>query len=371
MTVPTESNINLLEYERAGLERLFAGYGERSYRAAQVMKWMYQKGVDNFDEMTNLSKDLRATLKERANIQLPTIVSDQLSIDGSRKWLLQLADGNCIETVFIPEEGRGTLCLSSQVGCSLNCRFCSTSWQGFNRNLTTGEIVGQLKIVNQKLREEFGSARVISNVVMMGMGEPLLNFDNVVRAMRVMLDDYAYGLSKRRITLSTAGMIPAMDRLRKECNVSLAVSLHAPTDELRTQLVPLNRKYPIKELLAACRRYVAGDARRRVTFEYLMLKDVNDTNRHAHELIKLVRDLPAKVNLIPFNPFPQAGFQRSEPERIDAFWGILMDAGITTITRKTRGEDIDAACGQLAGKFHDRTRRSLMNPAEFAVRAVG
>jgi len=371
MTVHIESSINLLEYERTGLERLFAGHGEQSYRAAQVMKWIYQKGVNNFDEMTNLSKDLRATLKERAIIKLPIIASDQLSIDGSRKWLLQLADGNCIETVFIPEEGRGTLCISSQVGCSLNCRFCSTSWQGFNRNLTSGEIVGQLVLVNQILRESFGSARVISNVVMMGMGEPLLNLDNVVRAMRVMLDDYAYGLSKRRITLSTAGVIPAMDKLRKECDVSLAVSLHAPTDELRTRLVPLNRKYPISELLAACRRYVAGDTRRRVTFEYLMLKGVNDTNEHARQLIKLVRDMPAKVNLIPFNPFPKAGFQRSDPERIDAFWGMLMDAGITTITRKTRGEDIHAACGQLAGKFHDRTRRSKMNPAEFSVRAVG
>ncbi len=371
MTVHTESNINLLEFERAGLERLFAGHGERSYRAAQVMKWIYQRGVDNFDEMTNLSKDLRAILKERTNIKLPIIVSDRLSNDGSRKWLLQLADGNCIETVFIPEEGRGTLCISSQVGCSLNCRFCSTGWQGFNRNLTSGEIVGQLVLINQILKESSGSARVISNVVMMGMGEPLLNFDNVVRAMRVMLDDCAYGLSKRRITLSTAGMVPAMDRLRKECDVSLAVSLHAPTDQLRTQLVPLNRKYPISELLAACRRYVAGDTRRRVTFEYLMLKDVNDTNAHARQLIKLVRDLPAKVNLIPFNPFPKAGFQRSEPERINTFWGMLMDAGIITITRKTRGEDIHAACGQLAGKFHDRTRRSQMDPAEFSVRAVG
>ena len=369
--VKTETTVNLLNYERAEMERLFANSGEHSYRAAQIMKWIYQGRVTDFDAMTNLSKQLRDQLKGSATIDLPSIASDRQSIDGSRKWLLQLADGNCIETVFIPEDARGTLCISSQVGCSLNCRFCSTGWSGYNRNLTSAEILGQIVVANQLLNVAPGADRVISNVVLMGMGEPLLNFDNVVRAMRVMRDDYAYGLSKRRITLSTAGVVPALERLRTECDVSLAVSLHAPNDELRTQLVPLNRKYPIKELLAACRRYVADDGRRRVTFEYVMLEDVNDSDVHAHQLINLLRDFPAKINLIPFNPFPESVFRRSSQARIESFWKMLMEAGITTITRKTRGDDIDAACGQLAGRFHDRTRRSRLDPADYAVRAVG
>jgi len=369
--VDIEASVNLLNLERAELEQLFAGYGERSFRASQVMKWIYQLGVHDFDAMTNLNKALRVKLRDKTTLQLPKVVKDQQSDDGSRKWLLQLADENCIEAVFIPEEGRGTLCVSSQVGCSLNCRFCSTGWQGFNRNLTSAEIISQIIIANQSLIDDSGEARPISNVVMMGMGEPLLNFENVVRAMRIMRDDFAFGLSKRRITLSTAGMIPAMDRLRTECDVSLAVSLHASNDELRNQLVPLNRKYPIKELLAACRRYVAGETRRRVTFEYVMLKDINDYDEHARQLVLLLRDLPAKVNLIPFNPFPGSDFQRSSSARINAFWKILMDAGITTITRKTRGDDIDAACGQLAGDFIDRTRRSKMDPAVYSARAFG
>jgi len=352
------SRTNLLDLDRPGLEHLFTGHGEKAFRATQVMKWLYGQGVADFAAMTNISKVLRMNLAEWATVGLPETAADNLSADGSRKWLFRLADGNCIETVFIPEVERGTLCVSSQVGCMLNCSFCSTAQQGFNRNLSTGEIVAQVWMAAHLLGQRPDTERVISNVVMMGMGEPLLNYDNVVRAMRIMLDDFGYGLSKRRITLSTAGMVPAIRQLRDDCDVSLAVSLHAPDDALRDELVPLNRKYPIRELLEACREYV-GEGRRRVTFEYVLLAGVNDTDRHAHELVRCLEGVPAKVNLIPFNPFPQTRYRRSSNNRTHKFFEILNQAGIVTITRKTRGDDIDAACGQLAGQFQDRTRRRV------------
>ena len=347
---------NLLDLDRAGLVDFFTRQGEKSFRATQVMKWIYGQGVTDFESMSNISKGLRADLQDWAEVRLPEVVSDHLSDDGSRKWLLKMADGNCIETVYIPEADRGTLCVSSQVGCTLNCSFCSTAQQGFNRNLTTGEIIAQLWVAASALGQTVNSDRLISNVVMMGMGEPLLNYDNVVRAMGIMLDDYGYGLSKRRITLSTAGVIPMLKRLREDCDVSLAVSLHAPDDLLRDQLVPLNKKYPIRELLDACKAYV-GEGRRRVTFEYVMLAGVNDSDTHARQLARVLEGVPAKVNLIPFNPFPETRYQRSSNNRIHRFFEILNGAGIVTITRRTRGDDIDAACGQLAGQFQDRTRR--------------
>ena len=301
--MPVESKPNLLDLDRKGLEGFFLDRGEKVFRASQIMKWIYERGVTDFADMTNLSKDLRSGLRDSASIRLPEVVADQVSADGSRKWLLRFADGNCIETVFIPEADRGTLCVSSQVGCMLNCSFCSTAQQGFNRNLTTGEIIAQVWVAARALGSRADSNRVISNVVMMGMGEPLLNYDHVVRAMQIMLDDFGFGLSKRRITLSTAGIVPAIRQLREDCDVSLAVSLHAPDDALRDELVPLNRKYPIRELLAACRDYV-GEGRRRVTFEYVLLDRVNDSDAHARELIRILEGVPAKVNLIPFNPFP-------------------------------------------------------------------
>ena len=347
---------NLLDLDRAGLVDFFTTRGEKAFRATQVMKWVYGQGVTDFEQMTNISKGLRADLQAAATLAMPTVVSDNLSDDGSRKWLLQMADGNCIETVFIPEAERGTLCVSSQVGCMLNCSFCSTATQGFNRNLSTGEIIAQLWIAARDLGQTSDGERRISNVVMMGMGEPLLNYDNVVRAMGIMLDDYGYGLSKRRITLSTAGVVPMLKQLREDCDVSLAVSLHAADDLLRNQLVPLNKKYPIRELLDACKEYV-GEGRRRVTFEYVMLAGINDSDAHARQLVRCLEGVPAKVNLIPFNPFPETRYQRSSNNRIQRFFEILNSAGVVTITRKTRGDDIDAACGQLAGEFRDRTRR--------------
>ena len=353
----TQTRANLLDFDRAGLEGFFAGLGEKPFRARQVMKWLYQAGVDDFGAMTDLSKALRARLGEVARVALPEVVADHLSDDGSRKWLLRLEDGNCIEAVLIPEEGRSTLCVSSQVGCALNCSFCSTATQGFNRNLSVAEIIGQVLLVDRLLKGGDPAARGLTNVVMMGMGEPLANFDNVVAAMNLMRDDLALGLSRRRITLSTSGLVPEMDRLREVCDVSLAVSLHATRDELRNELVPVNRKYPIAELLAACRRYVAGEPRRRVTFEYVMLDGINDSPREARELLRLLQKVPSKINLIPFNPFPGSRYRTSPPERIDEFQRILVNAGIVTIVRKTRGDDIAAACGQLAGDFRDRTRR--------------
>ena len=349
--------INLLNLDRQAMQEFFVGIGEKPFRATQVLQWVHHYGVEDFDAMTNVSKELRARLKEIACVAAPEVIADQLAEDGTRKWLLRLPGGNGIETVFIPEEDRGTLCVSSQVGCTLNCSFCSTGHQGFNRNLTTAEIISQVWLANRALGRDPKGERIITNVVLMGMGEPLLNFDSVTAAIRIMLDDLAYGLSRRRVTLSTAGMVPIMDRLRDECPVSLAVSLHAPNDALRDQLVPLNKKYPIRELLEACRRYCADSPRSRVTFEYVMLAGVNDSVEHARELVQILRDVPAKVNLIPFNPFPQTSYQRSSGNAIDRFRDVLIEAGMTTITRRTRGDDIDAACGQLAGQVQDRTSR--------------
>ncbi len=357
---------NLLDLDRAGLEAFFAARGEKTFRASQLMKWVYGQGVTDFQSMTNISKALRDELQRCAVIRLPEVAADRLSDDGSRKWLFRMEDGNCIETVYIPEAERGTLCVSSQVGCMLNCSFCSTATQGFNRNLTTGEIIAQLWLAAQALGQTVDAPRLISNVVMMGMGEPLLNYDNVIRAMRIMLDDFGYGLSKRRITLSTAGVVPAISQLRQDCDVSLAVSLHAPDDLLRNELVPLNRKYPISELLETCKAYV-GEGRRRVTFEYVLLAGINDTDAHARQLVRRLEGVPAKVNLIPFNPFPQTRYRCSPPARIDRFFEILNHAGIVTITRRTRGDDIDAACGQLAGEFHDRTRRRVRSQSDSQV----
>lgn len=358
MPIAAGSKVNLLGLEVEAMRSFFASIGEKPFRAAQVLQWIHRYGADRFDSMTNLSKALRTQLEEVAAIVPPEVVLDQAAADGTRKWLLRLADGNCIETVFIPEVDRGTLCVSSQVGCTLNCAFCATGHQGFNRNLEAHEIIGQLWVATRLLGSADEDTRVITNVVMMGMGEPLLNFENVIAAMRLMLDDNAYGLSRRRVTLSTAGMVPMFDRLREDCPVSLAVSLHATTDALRDELVPLNRKYPIAELLEACRRYVEGDARRRVTFEYIMLDGVNDSVEQARELVRLLDGVPAKVNLIPYNPFPQGRYRRSSPEAITRFRDVLLRANLTTMTRKTRGDDIDAACGQLAGRIHDRTPRS-------------
>ena len=349
---------NLLGLAPDAMQNYFAELGEKPFRAGQVLQWIHQYGVDNFDAMTNLSKALRQRLQDSAEIRGPEIALDQVAADGTRKWLLRLADGNCIEAVFIPEAERGTLCVSSQVGCTLNCAFCATGHQGFNRNLETHEIIAQMWVANRALGRDPKGERIITNVVLMGMGEPLLNFDNVIPAVKIMLDDLGYGLSRRRVTLSTAGMVPMIKRLREECPVSLAVSLHAPNDALRDELVPLNRKYPIEQLLEACKQYVEGDARRRVTFEYVMLAGVNDSIEHARELVRILEGVPAKVNLIPFNPFPQTRFARSDAATIARFRDVLMEANLTTMTRKTRGDDIDAACGQLAGRIHDRTPRS-------------
>jgi 23S rRNA (adenine2503-C2)-methyltransferase len=361
ITVANAKKINLLDLSSQELEAFFTGLGEKPFRATQVMQWLYQYGVDDFDAMTNISKDLRNRLKEIAEIRTPEIVLDQASADGTHKWVVRMDSGNNIETVFIPEQGRGTLCVSSQVGCALACTFCSTAQQGFNRNLSVAEIIGQLWVANKALGRDPKGERIISNVVMMGMGEPLLNFDNVVKAMGLMMDDHGYGLSKRRVTISTSGVVPALYRLKEVSDVALAVSLHAPNDELRNELVPLNKKYPIKELLEACKAYVAGDGRRRITFEYVMLDGVNDQPRHARELVRLLEKVPSKVNLIPFNPFPNTQYRRSSDETINRFRDILMKAGLTTITRKTRGDDIDAACGQLVGKVKDRTKRNKRN----------
>lgn len=348
---------NLLDLDPAAMRSFFVDLGEKPFHGTQVLQWIHQRGETDFDRMTDLSKSLRENLLNHAEVRLPEIVRDNIAGDGTRKWLMQLPDGNCIETVYIPEDDRGTLCVSSQVGCVLNCSFCSTARQGFNRNLEVWEIIGQLWVAGQALGQH-GSDRVVTNIVMMGMGEPLLNYDNVVSAMQLMLDDHAYGLSRRRVTLSTAGVVPAIDRLAVDLPVSLAVSLHAPDDELRDKLVPINRKYPIRQLLDACTRYVGTDNRRRVTFEYVMLEDVNDSPQHARKLASVLSGVPAKVNLIPFNPFPQSEYRRSSRPVIDRFRDELMRRGIVTVTRKTRGDDIDAACGQLAGQVQDRTTRS-------------
>ncbi len=356
--------INLLGLNRESLERLFENMGEKSFRASQVLKWIHQFRVRDFEAMTNLSKTLRAKLSEIAEIRPPEIVSDQLSKDGTRKWLLRVDSGNCIEMVFIPEEDRGTLCVSSQVGCALNCTFCSTAQQGFNRNLETAEIIGQLFLATSLLETPGSEDRVVTNVVLMGMGEPLLNFDSVVEAMDIMLEDFAYCLARKRVTLSTAGVVPGIDRLSERCPVSLAVSLHAPDDVLRNELVPLNKSYPIAELLDACRRYAGRNPREKITFEYVMLDGVNDSLDQARALVRRLRGIPAKVNLIPFNPFSNTRYRRSPQARIDAFRECLMASGLITITRKTRGDDIDAACGQLAGKVVARAARVERRKAE-------
>ena len=358
--------MNLLDLDKPGLTAYFAERGEKPFRAQQVMRWVHQRFVDDIGVMSDLAKPLRESLAAAATVQGPTIIRDTTAADGTRKWLLDAGNGNAVETVYIPEDDRGTLCISSQAGCALDCAFCSTGKQGFNRNLTTGEIIGQLWHADRALLAdgitspwvEQGRAP-ITNVVMMGMGEPLANFENVVPALRLMLDDNAYGLSRRRVTLSTSGIVPLIDRLREECPVALAVSLHAPNDALRDQLVPINRKHPLRELLAACTRYLDRAPRDFITFEYVMLDGVNDTLSHAHELEALVRDVPCKLNLIPFNPFPGSEFRTSPRGRIAAFQKHLMDAGIVTTVRKTRGDDIAAACGQLAGQVKDRTKRRL------------
>ena len=350
---------NLMGLDREAMEEYFSAIGEKSFRASQVMKWIHQVGVCDFAEMTNLSKALRLSLSEQAEVTLPEIISDELSHDGTRKWLLKVPGKSAIEMVFIPEDSRGTLCVSSQVGCTLNCSFCATGKQGYNRDLTTAEIIGQVWLAKHLLAEQYKTdKRIVSNVVMMGMGEPLMNFDNVVSAMRIMQDDFCFGLSKRRITLSTAGVVPKIDKLKEACPVSLAVSLHAPNDELRNVLVPLNKKYNIEKLLAACNRYVADSPRARITFEYVMLEGVNDELEHAHQLAALMKTVPGKVNLIPFNPFDGIEYKRSSNSRINRFRDILHNNGVIVTVRKTRGDDIEAACGQLAGDVMDRTRRS-------------
>ncbi|MGB8408588.1 MAG: radical SAM protein [Gallionella sp.] len=418
---------NLLDFDAHALAAYLTELGEKPFRARQLMRWIYKDGESDFGAMTDISAALRDRLAQIACITAPDVMREELSDDGTRKWLLNVGTGNAVEAVYIPEESRGTLCISTQAGCALNCSFCSTGKQGFNRNLSVAEIIGQLWWANHqlgrasdtlprsgrlreeaqaalpapdgsaapgpgsasdtlprsgRLREEAqaalpapdGSAAPgpgrhidgnwkISNVVMMGMGEPLLNFDNTVSALRLMLDDQAYGLSRRRVTVSTSGIVPAMDRLREECPVALAVSLHAPNDRLRDELVPINRKYPLKELLGACRRYLERAPRDFITFEYVMLEGVNDTVQQARELVNLVRDVPCKFNLIPFNPFPQTPYRRSSPEAIQRFREVLMQADIVTTTRKTRGDDIAAACGQLAGQVQDRTKRNLPRSA--------
>jgi 23S rRNA (adenine2503-C2)-methyltransferase len=351
------TRVNLLELDAAALTAFVASLDEKPFRARQLLRWIHQRGASRFDAMTDLAKSLREKLAARAEVLAPPVVRDTTAADGTRKWLLDVGGGNAIETVFIPEDERGTLCVSTQAGCAMACAFCATGQQGFNRNLTTAEIVGQLWLAEHALRGESGE-RAISNVVLMGMGEPLQNLDAVVPALRLMLDDNAYGLSRRRVTVSTSGLVRQMDKLAAQCPVALAVSLHAPNDALRDRLVPLNRKHPLRELMSACRRYLEVAPRDFITFEYVMLDGVNDSDAHARELVALVADVPCKFNLIPFNPFPGTGLRRSSPQRIRAFAQILAEAGIVTTTRKTRGDDIDAACGQLAGEVRDRTRRA-------------
>jgi len=350
-------SVNLLGLDGEALEALVSDLGERHFRARQLKRWMHRLGESDIGRMSDIAKSFREKLTGAARISPPAIVSDSVAGDGTRKWLLDVGNGNAVEAVFIPETNRGTLCVSTQAGCTLACQFCSTGRQGFNRNLSVAEIIGQLWLANRELGALPGGERVISNVVLMGMGEPLLNFDNTVSALRLMIDEDAYGLSRRRVTLSTSGIVPMIDRLREECPVALAVSLHAPNDSLRDRLMPINRQYPLAELISACRRYLGRAPRDFITFEYVMLKGVNDGEDHLRQLVELCSRVSCKVNLIPFNPFPNSGFERSSPQAIERFRGALGAAGIVTTTRRTRGDDIDAACGQLAGKIHDRTRR--------------
>jgi 23S rRNA (adenine2503-C2)-methyltransferase len=351
---------NLFGLDRQQLRARFAEMGEAPYRADQVMLWIYRRGKDSFDEMTNIGKALRTRLAEHFVIRTPELVTEQVSADGTRKWVLRLDGGNAIETVYIPEEGRATLCISSQVGCAMDCSFCSTAQQGLNRNMTTAEIIAQVWFAARTLGGDFQNDRVISNIVFMGMGEPLANYGAVLSAIRILLDDFGFGLSKRKVTVSTSGLVPFMDRLREEVDTALAVSLHAPNDALRNELVPINRKYPIADLLAACRRYTAGkDRKAHIVYEYVMLDGINDKPEHARELAKLLGGMSAKVNLIPFNPFPGAPYKRSKPETIAAFSKILRDRKVFATTRKTRGDDIDAACGQLVGRVASKQKNRL------------
>lgn len=359
--------VNLLDFDLDGLAAFCEQLGEKRFRATQLFRWIHQKGASDFEQMSDLAKSLRGKLQGKAVIESLSVISEHVSSDGTVKWLFDVGQGNAVESVFIPEDDRGTLCVSSQAGCAVGCRFCSTGHQGFSRNLSTGEIIAQLWFAEHTLRKRFNtSERVISNVVMMGMGEPLQNYAALIPALKTMLDDHGYGLSRRRVTVSTSGVVPMIERLQRDCPVALAVSLHASNDPLRDQLVPLNRKYPIDELLTACEGYLADAPRDFITFEYCMLDGVNDSDEHARELIALVRNrLHCKFNLIPFNPFPASGLHRSKNERVQAFARILVDAGIVTTVRKTRGDDIDAACGQLAGEVQDRTRaeqRMLRQP---------
>jgi 23S rRNA (adenine2503-C2)-methyltransferase len=352
--------VNLLDFDRDALTAYCERLGEKPFRAVQLFRWIHQRGAQEFEQMTDLARSLRERLPQQAHVAAPPLLSEQGSADGTTKWLFDVGGGDAVESVFIPESDRGTLCVSSQAGCAVNCRFCSTGHQGFSRNLTTAEIVGQLWFAEHHLRSALAlpaGARAIDNVVMMGMGEPLQNYDALIPALRTMLDDHGYGLSRRRVTVSTSGVVPMIDRLRQDCPVALAVSLHAPDDALRDQLVPLNKKYPLAELLDACVRYLDAAPRDFITFEYCMLDGVNDAPEQARALVRLVRDrVPCKLNLIPFNPFPQSGLTRSPRERVTAFADVLQQAGIVTTIRRTRGDDIAAACGQLAGEVQDRTR---------------
>jgi len=352
--------LNLLDLNLSGLTEFVIGLGEKPFRAKQLLRWIHQYGETDFANMTDIAKSLREKLQHAAKVEPPELITEQRSEDGTLKWLLNVGEHNAIETVFIPENDRGTLCISSQVGCALACTFCSTGRQGFNRNLTVAEIIGQLWWAHRALRCDRKGGRSIGNVVMMGMGEPLTNFDNVCDAMDIMLDDYGYGLSRRRVTLSTSGVAPAMERLKERCPVALAVSLHAPNDALRDVIVPINQKYPLARLLATCRSYLEVAPRDFVTFEYVMLDGVNDSVAQARELVALIGDLPCKFNLIPFNPFPHSGYKRSPPAAIQRFRDVLMKAGFVVTTRKTRGDDIDAACGQLAGQVIDKTGRTVI-----------
>lgn len=354
-----DNKVDLLGMDRSALEAFFAKIGEKPFRATQVMKWIHQFGVSDFDEMSNISKALREKLKQKAIVRTPKIIEEQHSDDGTIKWLLEVDNHNSVETVFIPEKGRGTLCISSQVGCALECSFCSTGQQGFNRNLENWEIIAQMWVANKALGCKPKEERIISNVVFMGMGEPLLNVTHTFPSARILMDDNAYGLSKRRVTISTAGVVPAIDKIKQELDVSLAISLHAPNNDLRDELVPINQKYPLEELMPALQRFVeGGSSKKHVTVEYVMLDQVNDRPQHAQQLIDVLGDLACKVNLIPFNPFPNAPYKRSSNNAIHRFKDALMKAGLNCTVRRTRGDDIDAACGQLAGKVKDRTKRT-------------
>jgi len=353
---------NLFDFNHQELTEFVVKFGHKPFRANQLLRWIYKDGEQSFDNMSDIAKDFRETLNSHAQIIPPDVSFDHTSLDGTRKWLLNVGESNLIEMVFIPETSRGTLCVSSQVGCALECNFCSTGRQGFNRNLTSSEIIGQLWLANKLIdkKNENIEQKSVTNVVMMGMGEPLTNYKHVVHALEMMLDDKVYGLSRRRVTLSTSGLVPAIDQLREDCPVSLAISLHASNDELRDEIVPINKKYPIKSLMESCIRYIEKAPRDFITFEYVMLSGVNDSIEQAKELIKITQNVPCKFNLIPFNPFPKSGYECSSRPTIQAFQKILMDAGIVTTIRKTRGDDIDAACGQLAGKVIDKTKRTKM-----------